>query len=64
MPKRTNPIVRAVVMAAAFALAILVAQFIRDVVMEHGTFSPDWALVGAGAGLSLAASLVQMLLNR
>lgn len=64
MFRRMNPIVRALVMAVVFAGAILVAQYIRDVTIEHVEFAPNWIIVGVGALLSFAASMVTVIQKR
>lgn len=58
--RRLSPVARAFVAAGIFAVVILIAQFIRTVLIEGGEFRPDWIIVGAGAAALLVVNLIKM----
>ncbi len=50
---------RMLLTALVFGCAILVAMYVRDVLMEHRAFAPNWLIVIAGVLLSIAADLIR-----
>ena len=58
--RRLNPVARPFVAAAVFAIVILMAQFIRTVLIEGGEFRPDWIIVGAGSALLLVINFIKL----
>ena len=54
-PKGLNPVVRALLGAVVGCAIVLAFQFVRQVLMDGGTFSPGW---GEAAGTAVLVGLL------
>ncbi len=57
--RNLNPVARMLVSALVFGGAILIAMYVRDVLLEHHPFTPNWPIVVAGMLLSVVADLIR-----
>ena len=64
MRRNMNPIIKALSVAATFAVFCFAVMYIRSAFIEHVPFEPNWAIIGAAAGLCFIADLVNTWVRR